>query len=56
MTRFQKVGERVEYEIAQEAISAVRLAGETLNPVGEELKVFHAKTVYRDREISAACS
>ncbi|KAF3400108.1 Biphenyl dioxygenase subunit alpha [Penicillium rolfsii] len=50
VTRFQKVGERVDYEIAQEPIYVVRLSGDTLNPLPEELKVFHAKT---DKE---ACS
>lgn len=50
MTRFQKIEERVDYEIAQESVYAIRLAGETLNPVAEELKVFHAKTVDPHRE------
>jgi hypothetical protein len=56
VTRFQKTEERVDYEIAQEPVYAIRLSGETLNPVAEELKVFHAKTVYLEREATYACS
>ncbi|GLI80805.1 hypothetical protein PoHVEF18_009162 [Penicillium ochrochloron] len=44
VTRFQKIGEHVDYEVAQEPVYAVRLSGDTLNPLAEELKVFHAKT------------
>lgn len=45
MTRFQKVGEHIDYEIAQQPIYAVRTSGEALNATAEELKVFCAKTV-----------
>jgi hypothetical protein len=45
VTRFQKVGEHVDYEIAQQSIYAVRLSGEALNPIADELKVFNVKTV-----------
>lgn len=45
VTRFQNVGEHVEYEIAQQPIYAVRTSGDALNPTAEELKVFCAKSV-----------
>jgi hypothetical protein len=45
VTRFQVVGEHVEYEVAQQPVSAVRISGEALNPVAEELEVVCAKTV-----------
>ncbi|KAJ5757359.1 uncharacterized protein N7511_006053 [Penicillium nucicola] len=47
VTRFQKVGEHVQYEIAQQSISAVRTSGDGLNPTFEELTVVCAKTEVR---------
>ena len=44
----------MDYEIAQQPIYAVRLSGETLHPVADELKVLNAKTVYLDRETPAS--
>ncbi|KAJ5882388.1 uncharacterized protein N7529_001060 [Penicillium soppii] len=44
VTRFQIVGEHVPYEVAQQPVSAVRISGETLNPLAEELKVVCSKT------------
>lgn len=47
MTRFQVVGEQVDYEVAQHPIYAVRTFGDDLNPTADELKVFSAKTVFQ---------
>ncbi|KAJ5248858.1 hypothetical protein N7468_000309 [Penicillium chermesinum] len=44
VTKFQKVGEHVDYEIAQQPIYAIRTGGDSLNPTAAELKVFCAKT------------
>ncbi|KAJ5376528.1 hypothetical protein N7509_013414 [Penicillium cosmopolitanum] len=44
VTRFQTVGEHVDYEVAQHPIYAVRISGDALNPTAEELKVFSTKT------------
>lgn len=44
VTRFQVVGEQVDYEVAQHPIYAVRTFGDDLNPTADELKVFSAKT------------
>jgi hypothetical protein len=52
VTRFLTVGEKVDYEVGQLPIYAVRVSGETKIPVAEELKVFSAKTV---RTISMPC-
>lgn len=45
VTRFQVVGEHVDYEVAQQPISAVRVSGATKCPGAEDLKVMCAKTV-----------
>lgn len=47
MTRFQVVGEQVDYEVAQHPIYAVRTSGDDLNPTADELKVFSVKTVFQ---------
>ncbi|KAJ5556967.1 hypothetical protein N7494_000882 [Penicillium frequentans] len=48
VTRFQTVGEHVEYEVAQTPIYAIRTGGDGLNPGRDNLKVFCAKT---DKEL-----
>ncbi|KAJ5180183.1 hypothetical protein N7492_003393 [Penicillium capsulatum] len=48
VTKFQKVGEHVDYEIAQQLIYVARTSGEDLNPSAGELKVYNAKT---DKEV-----
>lgn len=52
MTRFQNVGEHVDYEVAQQSIYAVRTSGDALNPTAEELEVYCAKTVNSDHLLS----
>ena len=46
VTKFQKVGEHVDYEIAQQPIYAIRTGGDGLNPSADEVKVYSAKTVW----------
>ncbi|KAJ5712662.1 hypothetical protein N7493_009130 [Penicillium malachiteum] len=48
VTRFQTVGEHVDYEIAQQPIYAMRTGGDSLNPGPSDLKVFCTNT---DKEL-----
>ncbi|KAH8431388.1 uncharacterized protein LDX57_009051 [Aspergillus melleus] len=45
VTRFQTVGEQVEYEVAQQPILASRISGDALFPEADEIQVVCAKTV-----------
>lgn len=45
VTRFQTVGDKVEYEVAQQPILAFRASGDATFPSADEIQVVCAKTV-----------